>query len=237
LAKGKFYGIGVGPGSPDLLTLRAAEILKSVDVVCVPRSSAENDCVALKVAGVHIASTAKIMEISTPMTRDKEILETEWRRGAEKIAERINAGQNVAFITIGDAMLFSTYTYILERVKGIVANLDVESVPGVTSFAATAAHLNVALAEGNEKLAIIPAVNDPNELRTILKHFPNAVLMKVAGKYNEIVDVLTELGLKDRAVYVSKLGYDDQFVTYDLDSLRGQKLDYLSLMLVKQEGI
>jgi len=234
---GKFYGIGVGPGSPDLLTLRAAEVLRTVDVVCIPRSAADKDSVALKVARPHIPAQAEIVEISTPMTRDKAVLEREWLRGAEKIAELLQAGKNVAFITIGDAMLFSTYTYLLGKVRELLPTVAVESVPGVTSFAGAAAHLNVALSEGTDKLAIIPAVDDPESLRPILREFPNAVLMKVAGQYDAILDILEESGLKDKAVYVSKLGYPDEFVTRDLESLRGVRRDYLSLILVKRGGL
>ncbi|MDD4601893.1 MAG: precorrin-2 C(20)-methyltransferase [Negativicutes bacterium] len=233
---GKFYGIGVGPGAADLLTVRAANILKDVDIVCVPRSSQDNESVALKVAGSYITDKTKIIEISTPMTRDKAILNAEWEKGAALIAEQLVAGQSIAFITIGDAMLFSTYTYILKKLRVLLPDVHIESVPGITSFSATAAFLNTALAERNEKLAIIPAIDDPNELRTILTHFPNAILMKVAGKFNEIVDVLDELNLKNNAVYVCKLGYPDQFMTYDLDSIRTTKRDYLSLILVKREG-
>jgi precorrin-2/cobalt-factor-2 C20-methyltransferase len=207
--KGEFYGIGVGPGSPDLLTIRATQVLQLVDVVCVPRSSAEKEVVALKVAGAYIPQTTEIIEISTPMTRDKTVLQAEWQRGAEKIAAYLNEGKRVAFITIGDAMLFSTYTYLLKRVQALAPDAAVESIPGVTSFAASAAHLNVALAEGNERLAIIPAVDDPAQLRPVFDHFSNAVLMKVAGKYDEILDILEEKGLQDKAVYVSKLGYPD----------------------------
>lgn len=235
--KGKFFGIGVGPGAPDLLTVRAVNILKTVDVVCVPRSGVENSSVALKVAGTYISSHAEILEISTPMTRDKTALENEWQRGAEKIVEQLNKGKNVAFITIGDSMLFSTYTYLLKKMQTLLPDAAVESVPGITSFSATAAYLNTALSEGAEKLAIIPALDHPDDLRDILLRFPNAVLMKVAGKhYEEVVDILSELGLKDKAVYVSKLGYDDQLITFDLDSLRNQKRDYLSLILVRREG-
>lgn len=234
--KGKFYGIGVGPGSPDLLTLRAVKVLQSVDVICVPRSSAENEVIALKVASEHIPAGTEILEIHTPMTRDKEVLEAQWQKGAAAIAACLNAGKQVAFITIGDAMLFSTYTYLMKRVQELAPDAEVESIPGVTSFAAAAAHINVALAEGNEKLAIIPAVDDPEQLKPVLDQFPNAVLMKVAGKYDEIVAILQEKGLADKAVFVSKLGYPEQFVTYDVASLCGQKRDYLSLMLVKQGG-
>jgi precorrin-2/cobalt-factor-2 C20-methyltransferase len=234
---GTFYGIGVGPGAPDLLTLRAVTILKEVAVVCVPRSSADNDSVALKVARPYIPEGAEIIEIATPMTRDKKVLEAEWQRGAATIAAHLAAGQDVAFITIGDAMLFSTYTYLLKKVRAILPDAPIESVPGITSFAAAAAHLDTSLAEGGEKLAIIPAVDEPADLRPILATFESAVLMKVAGKYEEIVDILAEAGLKDKAVYISKLGYSDQYITTDLDSLRGKKRDYLSLILVKKGGL
>ncbi|VBB06840.1 tetrapyrrole methylase [Lucifera butyrica] len=233
---GKFYGIGVGPGAPELLTIKAAEVLKSVDVICVPRSSLDNDSVALKVAGAYIPAATQVMEVFTPMTRDKNVLEAEWQRGAERIAAELREGKHVAFLTIGDAMLFSTYSYLLKRVKVLLPEVEVESIPGITSFAAAAAHINAALAEGNEKLAIIPAVDDPQELYSILQEFPNAVLMKVAGKYEEIVSVLEKTGLKEKSVYISKLGYPDQFISYDLDCLRNRKRDYLSLILVKREG-
>jgi precorrin-2/cobalt-factor-2 C20-methyltransferase len=234
---GKFYGVGVGPGAPDLLTLRAVNVLKYVDVVCLPRSSTDNDSVAFKVAGQHIAATTELVEISTPMTRDKAVLETEWRKGAAIIASYLQQGKNVAFITIGDAMLFSTYTYLMNQVRQLLPGVEVESIPGVTSFAAAAAHLNIPLAEGTEKLAIIPAVDDPADLKPILEQFPNAVLMKAAGKYGEIVDLLDSMGLKEKAVYISKLGYPDQFVTTDLESIRNSKRDYLSLILVKRGGL
>ena len=152
---GKFYGIGVGPGAPDLLTLRAIHVFKSVDVICLPRSSTDKDSVALKVARPHIPSHTEVMEVFTPMTRDKNVLEAEWRQGAAKIALRLQEGKSVAFITIGDAMLFSTYTYLLKKVQQILPGVEVESIPGVTSFAAAAAYINAALAESNEKLAII----------------------------------------------------------------------------------
>ena len=133
-------------------------------------------------------------------------------------------------------MLFSTYTYLMKKVRELIPAVAVESVSGITSFSAAAAHLNASLAEGGEQLAIIPAIDDPQSLKTVFAQFDNAVLMKVAGKYDQIVDVLTELGLKDKAVYISKLGYPEQLVSYDLDSLRGSKLEYLSLILVKRNG-
>ena len=232
---GKFYGIGVGPGAIDLLTVRAANILKTVDVVCVPRSSAEKSSVALSVAKSYIGQ-AEIMEIATPMTRDAAILDASWQTGAVVLAERLIKGQNVAFITIGDSMLYSTYTYLMKKVQALVPEVEIVSVPGITSYSASAAHLNLPLAEGNEKLVVIPALDDPQDLKAILALFPNVILMKVASQLPGIVEVLAELGLLDKAIYISKLGYPDQFITRDLRSLQQKKLDYLSLIIVKQEG-
>ncbi len=233
---GKFYGIGVGPGAIDLLTVRAANILKTIDVVCIPRSSAEKSSVALNVAKSYIG-TAEIVEIATPMTRDATLLDASWQVGAAVIAEHLQQGQDVAFITIGDSMLYSTYTYLMKKVRSLVPEAVIISVPGITSYSASAAHLNLPLAEGTEKLVVIPALDDPQDLKAILRLFPNVILMKVASQLSAMVDVLAELGLLDKAIYISKLGYPDQFVTRDLRSLQQTRLDYLSLIIVKQGGL
>jgi precorrin-2/cobalt-factor-2 C20-methyltransferase len=232
---GKLYGIGVGPGAADLLTVRAVNILKAVDVVCIPCSSAEKKSVALTVAQSYI-ETAEILEVSTPMTRDAAVLDACWDQGAEKIVQRLRQGKSVAFITIGDCVLYSTYTYLMKKVQQLVPDVDIVSVPGITSYSASAAYLNLPLAEGAEKFVVIPALDDPSELKDILGIFPNVILMKVAGQFAKLVDVLEQLGLVDKAVYISRLGYEEQFVTYDLRALKNKKLDYLSLIIVKQGG-
>ena len=233
---GTFYGIGVGPGDPELLTLKAAKLLHEVDIVCLPKSKEGADSVAKKVAGPHLRAQARLVEISTPMVRDTALLEEQWQKGAEEIAGFLKQGLSVAFITIGDSMLYSTYTYLMARVRRLLPEAPIECVPGVTSFSAAAAYLQEALAEGAEKLAVVPAIENPEEIRDVLERFSNAVLMKVAGQYDAIVTVLEELQLLDKAVLISRLGYPEQRICHDLASLRGQKLDYLSLILVKQEG-
>lgn len=234
---GKFFGIGVGPGAPDLITVRAREILARVPVVCTPRAHAEKEPVALRVVRSFLHPAAEVLEVATPMTRERHILQEKWRQGAQMIVQRLQQGQDVAFITLGDAMLFSTYTYLLQQVRQLLPAVTVESVPGITSFAAAAAYLNMPLAEGEEGLAVIPALQDPADLPDILARFPNVVLMKVAGRYDEIVATLTAAGLDERAVCVSRLGYADQAVTYRLQNWCGRKLDYLSLIIVKRGGM
>ena len=163
-------------------------------------------------------------------------VERQWEENRKIITEKLDEGKNLVFLTLGDPMLYSTYTYLMARVRRLLPDAPIECVPGVTSFSAAAAYLQEALAEGAEKLAIVPAIEDPEEIREVLGRFPNAVLMKVAGKYDAIVTVLEELQLLDKAVLISRLGYPEQRICHDLASLRGQKLDYLSLILVKQEG-
>ncbi|MDU2066551.1 MAG: precorrin-2 C(20)-methyltransferase [Sporomusaceae bacterium] len=232
---GSFYGIGVGPGPVDLLTVRAVELLKQVDVVCVPASGGTINA-ALTIANNYIAGKT-VTEISLPMTRDPEVLETHWQQGAQQICALLRQGKDVAFITIGDAMLFSTYTYLMKKIMELEPTVTIESVPGITSFAASAAHVNIPLAESNERLLIIPALDDPTELENIFQLASNVVLMKVAGRYDAIVAMLDKVNLLDKAVYISKLGYPEQLVTRDLQSLVGKKIDYLSLILVKQGGL
>lgn len=233
---GKFFGIGVGPGKADLLTLRARDILAAVPVVCTPRAHAEREPVALNIVRDLLPPAAEILEIATPMTRAPAVLAESWRQGAQAIAQRLRQGHDVAFITLGDAMLFSTYTYILREVRRLLPQVAVESVPGITSFAAAAAHLQLPLAEGDEGLAVIPTVTEPAALPQILARFPNVVLMKVAGRYDEIVAALRAAGALDGAVGVSRLGYPEQEVTWRLEDWCGRKLDYLSLIIVKRGG-
>lgn len=234
--KGKFYGIGVGPGDPELLTLKAYRIINDVTVLCIPKSKMERDCIAFNIVQPLLKEHKEIVELYMPMTRDEEILEREWQKGAETILAYLHKGMDVAFITIGDAMLYSTYSYLLRKIKVMDGDIEVVSVPGVTSFAASAAALNIPLAEGEERLAIVPSIEDPQKLPAVLDQFSNVVLMKVAPYFNEILDVLEEKKLGDRAVLVSRCSTPRQQCEHDLASLRGSKPDYLSLILVKQQG-
>lgn len=234
--KGKFYGIGVGPGDPELLTLKAYRVLNDVEVLCIPKSKMDRECVAFNIVQPLLKGEKKIVELYMPMTRDPEILEQEWQKGAATILSFLHKGQDVAFITIGDAMLYSTYSYLMSKIKAMDAEIEIISVPGVTSFAASAAALNIPLAEGEERLAIIPSIEDPQKLPAVLEQYANIVLMKVAPHFNEILDVLEEKKIKDKAVLVSHCSTSIQQCEYDLEKLRGSKPDYLSLILVKQQG-
>lgn len=229
---GMFYGLGVGPGDPKLLTLRAVEVLKTVQVVAVPKSRADRDSVALEIAKPYLSPGAAILELNLPMTPDPVVLEMAWQAGAEVIYEKLQAGLDVAFLTIGDPSLYSTYQYVLQKLRGMAEDLSVETVPGITSFAASAAVLSEPLASGDEPLLVLPAVDE--KLPGYLQEFPNVVLMKVSRDFDTIVEELQAAG--KQGVFVSRCGSEQQAVVRDLTTLVGQKVDYLSLIVAKQKN-
>ncbi len=234
--KGKIYGIGVGPGDPELLTLKAHRILKEVDVLCVPKSREEKDSLALSIVTKAVDREFTVLELLFPMTHDKEVLRSSWDEAAEQMVEKAREGRSLAFITIGDPMFYSTYAYVLERVKRHHQDIEIETVPGITAFAACSSFVNEPLTEGDEKLAVIPAAYGVPAIREALEKYDNVVLMKVNRLYDEVAGLLKEMHLLDKAVYISRCGYEDQFYSTDIEGLVGRKKDYMSVMFIRRAG-
>ena len=233
---GKIYGIGVGPGDPELLTFKAYRILKEVDVVCVPKSKTEKESLALSVVNRALGRELKVMELLFPMTHDQEVLKEHWDQATEKMAAIARQGRSLAFITIGDPMFYSTYAYVLERVKRNYRDIEIETVPGITAFAACSSFINEPLAEGDERLAVIPAAYGLDAIKEALQNYDNVVLMKVNRIYDEVAGLLRDMNLLDKAVFVSRCGYEDQFYSTDIAGLAGAEKDYMSVMVVRKAG-
>ncbi len=234
--KGKIYGIGVGPGDPELLTVKACRVLKEIDVLCVPKSKAEKDSLALLIVKGMVDREFEILELLFPMTHDKETLKRHWDMATESMAEKAREGKSLAFITIGDPMFYSTYAYVLERVKKIHQDIEIETIPGITAFAACSSFINEPLTEGDERLAIIPAAYGISAIREALEKYDNVVLMKVNRLYDEVAGLLKEMGLLGKAVYISRCGYEDQYYTTDIEGLVGKEKDYMSILIVRKAG-
>lgn len=231
--KGVFYGVGVGPGDPELLTLKGYRVLREVDVICAPKSGADREGVALSIIGEIIGQKKEVLELSFPMTRERAKLEPSWEKAAGRIIGFLREGKKVAFVTLGDPTLYSTYTYLLKKIKQ-AGPWAVETIPGVPSFCACAALAGIPLAEGEEKLAVVPVIEDLDTVRFVCRHFENVVFMKVAGKFAEVAAVLEELGLKGQAVFASRCGLAGSVVKRDLEEVEEGHKDYLSLIIVKK---
>lgn len=233
---GKIFGIGVGPGDPELLTLKAVRILKEVDLVCVPKSKTEKESLALSIAKQAVERNLDTLELLFPMTHDKEVLKEHWDNATERIIEQVREGKTIAFITIGDPMFYSTYAYVLERVKRYYPDVEIETIPGITAFAACSAFIDEPLTEGDENLAVVPAAYGIPAIKQALSENDNVVLMKVNRLYDQVAELLKEMDLLGKAVYVSRVGYPDQYYTTDIESLIGKEKDYMSIMIIRKAG-
>ncbi|MFQ5465246.1 MAG: precorrin-2 C(20)-methyltransferase [Thermodesulfobacteriota bacterium] len=232
----RFYGVGVGPGDPELITLKAVRVLERVDVLAVPRSPGSSGSTALDIVrgAVDIEGKA-LLDILMPMTRDGAELRRARARAADRIAASLAEGLDVAFITLGDPMLYSTFTYLVPLVTALAPGVEVTPVAGVTSISAAAAASHRPLAEADERVVIIPAAYDMDEVRRALEGFDTVVLMKVNKLMDSIAGLIDEMGLSDGAVFASRVGWDGrELVTSDIRSVRGEKLDYFSTLIVRR---
>lgn len=233
----KFYGVGVGVGDSDLLTLKAVETLKKVDYICTPVSTNSDSSRALEIISDLIENKSKILKLDFNMSNKKNELEKSRHQAAKKINKLLAEDKSVAFITIGDPLLYSTYSYMLEKIKKWNNEIEVETVPGINSITASAAKYNLALAEGKENTAIISDVKSEEYLEKVFALFETVIILKLSRNYKTVYSVLDKLDLKKNVVIASKCGFEDEFYTEDIDYFKDQKIAYLTLMIVKREGI
>jgi precorrin-2/cobalt-factor-2 C20-methyltransferase len=233
--KGTLYGIGVGPGDPDLITVKGAEILRRCPHVFVPKARQEGGSVALSIAEKHIGPEAAIHEIIFPMITDKTELAARWEESAAAVAEVIERGFDACFLTLGDAFLYSTYIYLLRALRKRVPDVEVVTVPGITAFSAAAALAEFPVGEAKEPVTIIPTADDLDEVRRALSEGGTVVLMKIGKRLQRILEVLEEFGALNRCVFISRAGMGEQRIVRDMHELLGQKEDtgYLSIILVR----
>lgn len=248
---GKLYVVGIGPGDPELLTLKAVRVLKEVPCVVVPKGREEGSSLALSIVQKAVRLDGKeIVEAYFPMmkTRGRESgvrgqektttdelneLETKWSETVEAVLNRLERGIDAAFITIGDPSIYSTYFYLHERLIERVPGLTIEFIPGVSSINASAARAGITLGLGNERIAVLPA-NYLDGLQETLEKFDTVVLMKVNKVFDAVRDALVRMGLAGGATYVVRAGMDDERIYNDILKVRTEDLNYFSLMLVRK---
>lgn len=225
--RGVLYGVGVGPGDPELLTLKAQRIISQADVIAVPDRGA-GEKTALHIIG-DLAEGKPLLYCAAPMVRDQEQLEAAYAENAQKIAALLDEGKTVAFITLGDPSIYSTYLYTHRRVLSM--GCAAEIIPGVPSFCAVAAALGDGLCEGSERLLIVPASH--RDVGGCLEVDANFVFMKAGREMGKLRDALAEHGLLDRAAMVENCGMETQRV-YPKFADAPEDSGYFSVVLVKQ---
>lgn len=232
---GHFYGVGLGPGDPDLLTVKAQRLLRKCPVLCVPKGNEETEGLALSfLKKLKTVKNQEVISMPFPMTLDAGRLDTAWNQAAAVIAGKLKEGKEVAFLTEGDPLLYSTFIYVYESLRKVFPEAEVEIVPGVSSVTAAAARALTPLVAGNEKLAILPSSDDEQALRKALGDFDTVVFLKVNRSFDKLLDILEEKGLASQAVLVTRCFLPGEKVFKNIGELRGKKLDYFSLLIVRK---
>lgn len=237
-AMGCLYGVGLGPGASDLLTLRAARVLQACPVIVVPASDEGHSFAWPIIADLVDRERQEVIFTRFVMRREPAAVAQARQAAREIILERLGQGRDVAFVTEGDPMLYSTFANVLRLVREQRPDVRVEVVPGVSSVTAAAAAACQPLGQGDERIAIVPAVyaleqGDAGGLPRLLQLFDTVVLLKVSPALPRLLDLLDSLGLAQHAVYVRRAGGDAQEVVTDLARLRDQPTDYFSLVIVR----
>lgn len=230
--QGTFYGIGVGPGDPDLLTMKAIKVIHEADVIIAPRSEKKGDSTALTIATPHLKPGAEILNMVFPMVYHSDTLTDAWTENRRVIGELLDAGKNVAFLTLGDPMFYSTYIYVFLLLKD--ADYLVKTVPGIPAFCAIASQIGYPLVEGDDVLSIVPATADEATVDAIMKASNNVVLMKMSRNFDGIVGKLKENGLAENAVMVTKCGLEDEQIVTDVTGVAAKDVNYLSTILTRR---
>jgi precorrin-2/cobalt-factor-2 C20-methyltransferase len=231
---GTLYGIGVGPGDPDLITIKAAKILNQVDIVFAAASTKNSHSLAVNIAREHIPESATVIRLQFPMTRDKDKTRKAWKSHAQTIIAQLEEGRNAAFLTLGDSMTYSTYGYVLKYVQKLAPYLDVQTVPGITSYQAAAARLNTPLVEGEESLMVVSGVKGGNRLRELCAKPENIVFLKAYRNVTDIKAAIDESGKYPSCVGVRSCGHPDEEIVRDIEELSRRDPNYWTLILTKQ---
>ncbi len=233
---GTLYGIGIGPGDPDLITIKASKILNKVDVVFAAASTKNSYSLAVKIAKLHIPETTLIKMLSFPMTKDINETEKAWENHALTIIKELEFGKDVAFVTLGDCLTYSTYGYILKNIRKIAPNLDIKSIPGITSYQAAASRLNMPLVEGEETLMVVSGAKGGQNLRQFSAKPECAVFLKAYKNIGDIISALNETGVYESCVGVLNCGKPEDEIVMAINELGKRKPDYWTLIIAKQKN-
>jgi len=233
------YVIGVGPGDPELMTIKGMRILDGISCICVPKGSEEGSSLALSIVkGIINIDNKEVIEAYFPMRKTRNSdpgrkLDPKWDETVRTISARLSQGTDVAFITLGDPAIYSTFFYLHERLLESNPGLRVEIVPGVSSVNASAARAGISLGLADEKIALLPATY-VTDLREIFETFDTIVLMKVHKVFDKVLEILDELHLIGNAVYISRAGMEDEKITREITTLKEQDLNYFSMVIVRK---
>lgn len=239
MTTGTLFGIGVGPGDPELIPVKAVRILGSVDRVFTAASTKNDYSRAVEIARSYIPEHTVIETLGFPMCKERERMEEAWRHNAARIAEAVESGLSAAFLTLGDPLTYSTYGYILRHLQAGWPDIKVVTIPGITSYQAAAASTNQPLVEGEESLLIMSGVHGGERFARMGQKPDNVVFLKAYRNVDGICHALESADMCGDTVAVVNCSRADEKIIKNLESLREQQPNYWTLIIArnKRNGI
>ncbi|MEM7010410.1 MAG: precorrin-2 C(20)-methyltransferase [Verrucomicrobiota bacterium] len=233
--KAKLIGISVGPGDPELLTVKGLNALTSCDVLFAPQSRVSDESVARSIIQRYEIPNERFRTIHFEMDRDREALAARYQELAAQMAEELKANKKVGYLTLGDALTYSTWIYTLRAVRELLPEVAIETIPGVTSFSAVAAAAEWPLGEQKQRVLTLPCPDDMTELRAAIESHDIVILMKIGKRLDTVVKLITEMGILDHCALGSRVGMPKEVVfnTLKPDEFTSE-LGYFSTMLIQQ---
>lgn len=236
----KLFCIGCGPGDPELLTLKALNLIQDAEVIFVPTSKPNKDSMVLSIVQKFVGKQTIIKNLIFPMVKDRESLKNYWKFNAEEIVKVVREGKKTLYLTVGDPSLYSTWIYIHREIRKNHSDIEVEIIPGIPSIVAFAAEFRISLVEGDENLSIVPACYDLNKVKNIAQSSDTIVFLKDGRYFDRVIEMLSDVGFKDNsqiaiAEDVSTNGNILEIKT--LGEIKGKKQPshkYFSIMVVKR---
>ena len=234
--------IGCGPGDPELLTVKATDILRNADVIFTPTAREGKPSIALSIVRQYVNATAKIVDLIFPMIKNREQAKLYWRRNAEQIAETAKMGKNVVYLTVGDPSLYSTWIYIQREITSRYPEINVKIIPGIPSVFAFAAQAKISLVEGDETLGIIPACYDLEKVKRTANSCDTLVFLKDGKYFGAVIDMLASVGFSDDSMITiaqDVSGGKEVMKRNSLKEIRQNKetaQKYFSLMVAKRKN-
>jgi precorrin-2/cobalt-factor-2 C20-methyltransferase len=231
---GRLIGVGVGPGDPELLTVKGLRVLREADEVFVPVGDTGEMGRAERVVRPHL-DLGRVRRLRFALSDDARARAENWERAAEEVSEPLWRGKTCAFATIGDPNVYSTFTYLARTVKEYVPGVEILTVPGITAMQDLASRSGTVLLEGDERLALLPFTAGEEHLREALIGFETVVCYKGGSRLAEVLGAAEETGRLANAVYGSRLGLEDEEVL-DASEVAGREAPYLSTVVFTKRG-
>ena len=232
-SSGILYGVSVGPGDPELITLKGLNLLKTAPVVAFPAGVRGKSGIAETIIAPWLNSEQIQLSLKFPYVQDESILTDAWQLAAQRVWEYLERGQNVVFACEGDVSFYSTFTYLAQTLQQLRPEVKVETIPGVCSPLAAVSSLGLPLTVRDQRLVVLPALYAITALETTLEQADVVVLMKVSSVYSQVWQVLQRRDLLDNACVVEWATLPQQQIYAGLRDRPNLQLSYFSLMIVR----